>query len=114
MLMMQSIVDPNQYLQAYLSSFPALKPQYNTTAIGELFSASDFIAIASRPSLTTNFSVEELEDATSLFETELMTFNVNLTALQTMQVPCFPMLKTRVTKYGPLGCLRKRYTRISR
>ena len=86
MFVWQNIVSPTEYLQDYPSAFASHKSQYNMTAIGQLFNATDHIIIASNPSLTPDFSVEQLENATYQFEIELSSFGVNLTQLLTSQV----------------------------
>ena len=72
---------PDDYLSNYSMYFPAHKAEYNTTAIEQLFYATDNLVIITKPSLSPGFAVADLEIATSQFETELQSFDVNLTQL---------------------------------
>lgn len=82
----QGSVQPDIYLQNYTSAFDNVKQQFNMTAIGQVFNATDHLVIASTPSLTPDISVQQLENATYQFELELSSFGVNLTQLQAHQV----------------------------
>ena len=83
---MQNLVDTYQYVADFPAAFAPLKSEFNMTAISALYNATDFIGISSYPSLTPNFTTEQLEEATEQFDFEVGQFGVNLTELNTVKV----------------------------
>ena len=83
---MQNLVDTYQYVADFPAAFAPLKSEFNMTAISVLYNATDFIGISSYPSLTPNFTTEQLEEATEQFDFEIGQFGVNLTELNTVKV----------------------------
>lgn len=74
-------MDTYKYVQEFPAAFAPLKGQFNMDAIADLYNATDFIGISSYPSLTPNFTLEQLEAATEQFDFEVGQFGVNLRQL---------------------------------
>lgn len=85
----QDLVDTYAYVQQFPAAFAPLKPQFNLTAISELYNTTDFIGISSYPSLTPNFSTQQLEAATQQFDFEIGQFGIDLKTLNVKQVISF-------------------------
>ena len=79
-------MDTYAYVQQFPAAFAPLKPQFNLTGISDLYNQTDFIGISSYPSLTPNFSTEQLEAATQQFDFEIGQFGVDLKTLNVKQV----------------------------
>ena len=78
---LQDLVDTYKYVEQFPAAFAPLKGQFNLDAISELYNRTDFIGISSYPSLTPNFSTQQLEAATEQFDFEIGQFGVNLQQL---------------------------------
>lgn len=83
---MQDLVDTSQYVKLFPAAFAPLKSQFNISSIQDLYSLTDFIGISSYPSLTPNFSTQQLEAATQQFDFEIAEFGVDLKDLNIHQV----------------------------
>ncbi|KAF8073017.1 rpsQ [Scenedesmus sp. PABB004] len=60
---LMDLVDPSQYLTLLPAAMKPLMPQFNTTAIIELFDTVDLIGISSYAALKPDFKLDDLEDA---------------------------------------------------
>jgi hypothetical protein len=79
-------VDPSQYLQLFPSAFAPLKSSFDLTSLSTLYSSVDFIGISAYPSLTPNFTTNQIESATQQFDLEITQFGINLKDLIFNQV----------------------------
>lgn len=83
---MQDLVDPTQYLQLFPAAFAPKKSQFDLKSISTLYSSVDFIGISAYPSLTPNFTLNQIESATQQFDLEAQNFGINLKDLLFRQV----------------------------
>lgn len=72
------MVDPSQYLQQFPAAFAPLKSSFDLTSLSTLYSSVDFIGISAYPSLTPNFTTNQIESATQQFDLEVKEFGINL------------------------------------
>lgn len=79
-------------MQQFPAAFAPLKGEFNITGISDLYNQTDFIGISSYPSLTPNFSTEQLEAATQQFDFEIGQFGVDLKTLNVQQVTHLPFM----------------------
>ena len=82
----QDLVDPTQYLQLFPAAFAPKKSQFDLAGISTLYSSVDFIGISAYPSLTPNFTLNQIESATQQFDLEAQNFGINLKDLLFRQV----------------------------
>ncbi|CAL8461829.1 g1360 [Coccomyxa elongata] len=75
---LQDMVDPSQYLQQFPAAFAPLKSSFDLTSLSTLYSSVDFIGISAYPSLTPNFTTNQIESATQQFDLEVKEFGINL------------------------------------
>ena len=83
---MQDLVDPTQYLQLFPAAFAPKKSQFDLKGISTLYSSVDFVGISAYPSLTPNFTLNQIESATQQFDLEAQNFGINLKDLLFRQV----------------------------
>lgn len=79
-------MDPSKYLEQFPAAFAPLKRQFDLTSISTLYSSVDFIGISAYPSLSPNFTTNNIESATQQFDLEIQNFGVNLKNLIFNQV----------------------------
>ena len=82
----QDLVDPTQYLQLFPAAFAPKKSQFDLAGISTVYSTVDFIGISAYPSLTPNFTLNQIESATQQFDLEAQNFGINLKDLLFRQV----------------------------
>ena len=85
-------MDTYAYVQQFPAAFAPLRSQFNISGITDLYNQADFIGISSYPSLTPNFSTEQLEAATEQFDFEIGYFGVDLKDLNINKVGSYGRL----------------------
>ena len=80
-------MDPSQYLQLFPAAFAPLKSSFDLASLSSLYSSVDFIGISAYPSLSPNFTTNNIESATQQFDLEIANFGINLKDLIFNQVP---------------------------
>jgi len=72
------MVDPSQYLQQFPAAFAPKKSQFDLKGLSTVYNSVDFIGISAYPSLTPNFTVNQIESATQQFDLEIQNFGINI------------------------------------
>lgn len=94
-------MDPSQYLQLFPAAFAPKKSQFDLVSLSTLYNSVDFIGISAYPSLTPNFTLNQIESATQQFDLEIKEFGINIKDLLFNKVGRFCSTAGKATSSEP-------------